>query len=212
MGPACLVVAILTMALFFAVCGFASWWKFSDQHALAEKGITQQLIPWVERSQLASEDKRSIVNQLNALIPKLQAQEFEPRQMTRLHFGLQDNPVLLWGNVQSILAQAPSTELTEVELASLERTNQRLLRMAAERKLGRSDLEFTLQNCSMVSEDGANIEVVENLTAQQIRDFMTRAQQLLEQHDIPNESYDKTPAEAFAILLESALSPEASTP
>jgi hypothetical protein len=64
MGPACLVISILALAVFCAFCGIGSWVMFSDQYPLAEKGITQQLIPWVETSQLAADDKASIVRQL----------------------------------------------------------------------------------------------------------------------------------------------------
>ncbi len=209
LGPACLVISILLLAAFCAVCGIGSWFMFSDQYPLAEKGITQQLIPWVETSQLAESDKRSIVQQLTALLPKLQAREIDRSQLTRLHFCLQDNPVLLWGGIQSILAQASaSEELSQTEKQAAERVSQRLLRMATERQLSRRDLEFTVQNASHVRADGASIEVNSDLTAAQIREYMTRAEQLLANFEIPNEPYEKTPAEAFAILIDKALTVE----
>ncbi len=208
LGPACLVVAILTLAVFSSVCGISSWFIFSDQYPYAEKGITQQLIPWVETSQLAAEDKQSIIQQLNALVPVLQAREIDKRQLTRLHFCLQDNPVLLWGGVQSILIQASSSELTETEKAAIQRASERLLWLATDRQLSRRDLEFTLQNCSRVRADGASIEVKDDLTILQLRDFLTRAEQLITNQNVPNEAYDKTPAEAFAILIDKALHAE----
>ncbi len=209
LGPACLVISILLLAAFFAVCGIGSWFMFSDQYPLAEKGISQQLIPWVEESQLAERDKRSIIQQLSALLPKLQSREIERHQLTRLHFCLQDNPVLLWGGVQSILMQArEDADLSQTEKQAIERVSQRLLRMAADRQLSRRDLEFTLQNASHVRDDGANIEVNHDLSADQIREYMTRAEQILAKFDVPNEPYEKTPAEAFAILIDKALNPE----
>lgn len=212
LGPACLVVSILGLAVFCAVCGIGSWFIFSDQYPYAEKGITKQLIPWVETSQLDEADKRSIVQQLNALIPLLQAREISKQQLTRLHYCLQDNPVLLWGGVQSILLQAPKLDLSETEQEAVQRISQRLLRMATDRDLSRRDLEYTLQNCSRVRADGASIEVNDDLTAAQVREFMTRAEQLLSQHDVPNEAYDKTPSQAFAILIANALNTEANGP
>ncbi len=207
MGPACLVISILGLAVFCVVCGFGSWFVFSDQYPFAVKGITKQLIPWVATSQLTEADKRSITQQLNALVPILENREIDKTQLTRLHFCLQDNPVLLWGAVQSIVLQAPAAGLSETELTSLQRITQRLLRMAADRQLGRRDLEFTLQNCSEVRADGASIEAKQDLTVEQIRDFMTRSEQLLVKNEVPNEPYEKTPAEAFAILIDGALNP-----
>lgn len=207
LGPACLVLSILGLAIFCAVCGFGSWFVFNDQYPFAVKGITKQLIPWVATSQLAEADKRSITQQLNALVPILEKREIDKKQLVRLHFCLQDNPVLLWGAVQSIVLQAPEAGLSEAEMTSLTRITQRLLRMAADRQLGRRDLEFALQNCAEVRADGASLEARQNLTAAEIRDFMTRSEQLVVKNGVPNEPYDKTPAEAFAILIDHALNP-----
>lgn len=209
LGPACLVLVILALAVSAAVCGIGSWLVFSDQYPFAVKGITQQLIPWVETSQLAEADKRSIIQQLEDLVPMLQAREIDRQQLSRLHFCLQDNPILLWGGVQSIVLQAPGAGLSETELSALERITQRLMWLATDRQLGRRDLEFILQNSAQVREDGASLEVKSDLTAEQIRDFMTRAEQLIAKLDAPNEAYDKTPAEGFAILIDKALHPPA---
>lgn len=98
-----------------------------------------------------------------------------------------------------------NSELSETEKDAVQRVSERLLWMAADRQLSRRDLEFTLQNCSKVREDGASIEVKNDLSLEQLRDFMTRAGQLLSSHAVPNEPYDKTPAEAFEILIDKAL-------
>ncbi len=205
LGPACLVVSILSLAVFSSVCAFGSWIVFSDQYPLAEKAITKQLIPWVETSQLAKSDKESILSQLRELTPIVAQREISKKQLLRLRNCLQDNPVLLWGGVQSILAQAPTTDLSETELATLTRLERRLMRMAAERKLSRRDLEFTLQEFSDVRADGLSIEVKSNLNAEQIRMFMKRAESLLNSNQVPNEDFDKSPAETFEILVENAL-------
>lgn len=208
LGPACLVLAILALAVFCSVCGIGSWFMFNDQYPFAEKSIRQQLIPWVESSQLATADKKSIIAQLYALIPKLQAREINKQQLSRLHFCLQDNPILLWGGVQSILAQAAGAGISESEIPALQRISERLLWMATDRQLSRSDFEFTIQTCAKIREDRTTIEVNSDLSADQIREFMTRSEQLFGNHNVPNEPYDKTPAEAFAILIEKALNSE----
>lgn len=205
LGPACLVLGILGLAFLCAFCAFSSWFMFSDQYPHAVKGIDQQLIPWVESCQLADADKQEIVRELRELIPQLEERAIDKRQLTRLRNCLQDNPVLIWGGVQSILAQGHDSELNETEKATLVRVSQRLLRAGAERKIGRNDLEFAIQNCAKVREDGQSLEVVDELTEDQIREYMERAEQLVEQNDVPNEPYPKTAAEAFAILIDSAL-------
>jgi hypothetical protein len=172
------------------------------------RGIEKQLIPWVQQSQLAEPDKQRITSKLQALIPSLEARAIDNRQLSRLHFCLQDNPVLLWGSVQSILAQAPEAGLSPTELETLERVSQRLLRAGAERKLSRNELEYAIEQSAEVGQRGRGLEVVSPLSAEQIRDFMTRAEQLVNQYGIPNEPYDKTAGEAFGILIDNALTVE----
>lgn len=205
LGPACMVVSILGLAAFAAICGIGSWFVFSNQPDLAVKAIQKQLIPWVESSQLAPSDKQSIVVQLDQLVVKVESGSLDKNQLVRLRNCLQDNPVLLWGGIQSIENQAESSGLTETEIESLVRLNQRLLRMATERKMGRGDLEFTLQEVSDVRNDGSHLLVRPDLKADQIRSFMRRAEALLGRDNIPNEPYQKSPSEAFAILVDAAL-------
>ena len=187
---------------------------FADQYQYAAPAITEQLIPWVEQSSLATADKESILLQLEELVPKIRNKEMDTKQLYRLRNCLQDNPVLLWGVVQSVQSQAQrlSTEvaggedgLTPVELEALNRIEDRLLRAAAERKIGRNDLEITLQSCAVLSKEQANLEVKPDLTPAQIREFMKRAEQLIKVQKIPNEPFEKTPAEAFEALINSAL-------
>lgn len=214
LGPACLVVAILSLAVFFAVCAFGSWIMFADQYQYAAPAIDEQLIPWVEQSSLAMADKESILLQLQELVPKIRNKEMSTKQLYRLRNCLQDNPVLLWGVVQAVQAQAKQLSaetgtveegLTAVELEALERIEDRLLRAAAERKIGRNDLEITLQTCAVLSKDQAGLEVKPELTPAQIREFMKRAEQLIKNQKIPNEPFEKTPGEAFKALVDSAL-------
>jgi hypothetical protein len=208
LGPACLVVSILTLAVLSSVCAFGSWIVFSDQYPMADEAINKQLIPWVEGSQLALEDKQSILEQLRELSVVVANREITKVQLLRLRNCLQDNPVLLWGNVQSIVSQAPAAGVTEVELGTLKRLDERLLRMASELKLTRRDLEFTMQELTEVRKDGLNVEVKQNLTAEQIRSFMKRAENLANTIEAPNIGFENTPAETFAILVKAALEEE----
>ncbi|MDX1930719.1 MAG: hypothetical protein SFV81_29620 [Pirellulaceae bacterium] len=228
LGPACLVVAILSLAVFFAVCAFGSWMMFADQYKYAEPAITDQLIPYVEQSTLATEDRESILLQLEALLPKIRNKEIDTKQLYRLRNCLTDNPVLLWGVVQSVLSQAQklsvdsgagSDGMTAVELEALNRIERRMLRAAADRKIGRNDLELTLQSCAVLAKDQSGLEVKPDLTPTQIREFMTRSEQLInrveqvvsreeqvnKQTTSPIEPYEKTPADAFEALIRSAL-------
>ena len=206
MGPACLVIAILTLAVFMAVCAFGSFIFFSDQPALAERGITQQLIPWVESSTLSPADKQAILNDLQSVVEQVKSRELTTRQLSRLKNALEDNPVLLWGTVEGVLAGADEAGMPEVEIQAGRRVVQRLLRAAAERKLGRNDLVYQLEGCTHTRADGQGLEINAPLKADQIRSFLTRAESFVDGRDVADEPYEKTVPDVFRALVDEALS------
>lgn len=185
---------------------------FRDQYPLAERSIEELLIPWIETSELDEADRRSILSQTEALLPKIKTRELTTQQLSRLHNCLQDNPVLLWGVVQSIQRQAQGlvsedgqSGLTALEIETLDRLCERLLRSAAERKLSRNDLEFAFQTCSKMAPNGSGVTAKPDLTAEQVRQFMQRAEHQIKQEEIPDEPYKNSPAEAYRELLRAAL-------
>ncbi len=206
MGPACLVIVVLALAMFFAVCAFGSFFFFSDQPALALRGINDYLVPWVESSNLSPGDKEAILQNLREVSNTVAERELTNRQLTRLRSVLEDNPVLLWGTVEAVMAQAESVGLTAVEIEAGKRVVQRLLHSAAQRKLSRNDLVFTLEVCSHTRKDGQGLEVNSPLTAKEIRDFLGRAERLVNGRDVPNEPFEKTVPQVFRGLIDEALS------
>lgn len=205
-GPACLVIVVLTLAVFSAVCAFGSFFFFSDQPALAERGINEQLIPWVESSNLSPPDKRAILSELVETVERVRSRQLTSRQLSRLKNALEDNPVLLWGTVEAVMAQADDAGLPAVEIAAGKRVTQRLLHGAALRKLSRNDLVYLLEGCTHTRADGQGLEVNMPLDAKQIRDFLGRAERFANGVEVPNEPYEKKVPEVFRGMIEEALS------
>lgn len=205
MGPACLVIAMLTLAAIMAFCAISSFVMFSDSPALAEQAITKALMPWVESSNLAPEDKRAILSDLQETVEQVKTRTLTSRQMARLKSVLEDNPVLLWGNVEGIMARAKEAGLSDLEMESARRTTQRLLNAAALRKLGRNDLVYTLESCTHPRPDGEGLEVNDQLTAENIRLFLSRAEKFVNGMDVPSEAFEKSVPEVFRGLIDEAL-------
>lgn len=205
MGPACLVISMLLLAALMAFCAISSFVMFSDSPALAEKAINQTLIPWVESSNLAPGDKREVISDLQDTVDKVKTRKLTSRQMARLKSVLEDNPVLLWGNVEGVLARGKEAGLSDLEIESAERIKQRLLRAAAMRKLGRNDLVYTLESCTHARPDNEGLEVNDQLTAENIRLFLSRAEKFVNGMDVPNEPFAKSVPVVFRELIDEAL-------
>jgi hypothetical protein len=206
LGPACLVVVVLGVAALIAVCSIASFFVFQDQPALAEKGINQLLVPWVESSDLAPAYKQQILSDLADVVEQVRSRQLTSRQLTRLRTVLEDNPVLLWGTVEQVLAKAEQAGLSPVEIEAAQRIQQRLLRSAAERKLGRNNIVFMLEKCTHMRADGQAPEVNEKLTDKDIRDFLSKAEKFCDGMKVSSEPFEKSPPEVFRGLIDEALS------
>lgn len=199
---------MLGLALFIAICSFGSFFFFRDQPALAERGITEQLIPWVESSNLSPADKQAILAELQEVVEKVRSRELSSRQLSRLKNALEDNPVLLWGTVEGVLAQADEAGMSEVEIEAGQRVADRLLRAAAERKLGRNDLVYFLEGSTRTRADGQGLEVNTPLSAPQIQEFFNRAERFLDGVKVSKEPYGKSVPEVFRGLIDEALTVE----
>lgn len=90
------------------------------------------------------------------------------------------------------MAQADSAGLSDVEKEASKRVVQRLLRAAADRKLGRNDLVFALEPCAHTRADGQGLEPNENLSAKDIQAFLGRAERFVNGNDVPNEPFEKS--------------------
>ncbi len=159
----------------------------------------------MESSNLSPGDKREIVSDLQETVDKVKTRKLSSLQMARLKSVLEDNPVLLWGNVEGVLARAKEAGLSDLELESSQRITQRLLRAAAMRKLGRNEIVYMLESCTHTRPDGQGLEVNDQLTAENIRLFLSRAEKFVNGMDVPNEAFEKSVPATFRGLIDEAL-------
>lgn len=206
LAPACLVVVIIFSVIMSVLCAFLSWYLNQNQSENAARALREQLIPWVQQSPLEPTDKEAISSELNQLAAQMDAKELNEGELRRLRFCLTDNPVLLWGFVQAAVGKIErSSELTDIEKEQARLTADRLLRLVAERKLTRSALEFSLQPVTLARSDGSGLVVKDNPTTEDLRMFVKRGAQQADGQQASKDTYEKSPAQVFHMMIESAL-------
>lgn len=206
LAPACLVVVIIFSVIMSVVCAGLSWYLNQNQSENAARALREQLIPWVQQSALEPTDKEAISAELNQLAVQMDSKDLNEGELRRLRFCLTDNPVLLWGFVQAAVGKIESSsELTDIEKEQARLTADRLLRLVAERKLTRSALEFSLQTVTLARSDGSGLVVKDNPTTDDLRTFVKRGAQQADGLQSSKEPYEKSPAQVFHMMIESAL-------
>lgn len=211
LAPACMVISLIFAVVMSVCCAIAAWVISQNEPEMAVKALEEQLIPWIEESSFDATDRESIVAQLREIIPQIKSGGLSKRQLARLRIRLSDSPILMWGFVQQVQRQVRTSEMTELEKETADRILERLLRMTADGMLRKNQLETAMQSVASKSRNNDGLEVIENNSIADLRQFVDRSRQLVETAKIPDEPYAKSPAQVFQILIQDALTVEDET-
>jgi hypothetical protein len=206
LGPACLVVVIVGLLIFSIGMVAVSVYLMSNQSMRAASAIRENLIPWVEESSLEPADRQGIIDELEVLIIDLENERLDSRQLTRLKYRLEDQPMHQWGVIQGIVAKLPETGLTEQEQTAVRQESNRLLRTASEGRLGMPKMEFVLQPVATkdMSTASERLTLKPDVTDSEIREYLTRAKNVSDKSEITTKPYTKSLVEAYRGLIDDA--------
>ncbi|MFN5771338.1 MAG: hypothetical protein ACK44Z_18500, partial [Pirellulaceae bacterium] len=71
LGPACAVLFLMGALALAVSLVIASWMLMGNQPAMAARAIEEQMIPWVNQSVLAPEDRSEILEELRQLAEQI---------------------------------------------------------------------------------------------------------------------------------------------
>lgn len=206
LGPACMVVVIFGLVGLCIVFAFMSLMLMNKQGEMAENGLRQQLIPWVEEKSLLSQgDREVIISKLDELANMASRDELTKRQISRLGIRLTQSTILQWGAVESLNRMAQSSGLSDDEKTQFARACDRWLSSAASGRLNMHDMEFATQRVCEKDPKAGTLMPRENLTDEELRDFMRRVKTMCDKHQIPDEEFHKSVSQVFLQVVEDGL-------
>ncbi len=125
--------------------------------------------------------------------------------MARLKSVLEDNPVLLWGNVEGGYGSRQRRRAfgAGVGVGTANDTAFAQRSRIAEARSKRPRL-YT-RELHAFCPDGEGLEVNDQLTAENIRQFLSRAEKFVNGMQVPNEAFEKSVPEVFRGLIDEAL-------
>jgi hypothetical protein len=135
-GPGCLpgllaAGALLLMAMFIC-CGVSTWYLYQQRTELAVRTLRGSVIPEMEQSNLAPEEKRAVIESLQQVIQLAEAGELEDWQASGIMERLNRAPLFEWGDLQTVEALIEQRESLDAETKAEARLQFSRLRRAAE--------------------------------------------------------------------------------
>jgi len=80
LGPACMVVSMFGLAFLCIVVAFMSFMLIGKQGSRAAYAVREQLIPWVDQSDLSNSDQTMIIDELQGLASQMERNESKKRE------------------------------------------------------------------------------------------------------------------------------------
>lgn len=206
LGPACLVVSIFGLAFLCIVVAFMSFMLIGKQGGRAAYALREQLIPWVDQSDLSKTDQTMIIDELQGLASKMERNELTARQLTRLNARLSDSTILQWGVVEeTVRVVRASDAFTTEEKEDIARTADRWLRCAGEGRLSMTEMEFAYQGCGLKEPKTGRLSLRKDVTPEQLREFHRRVLAICDKYKISREPFEKSVSQVFHLMIEDGL-------
>ncbi len=206
LGPACLVVSIFGLAFLCIVVAFMSFMLIGKQGGRAAYAVREQLIPWVDQSDLSKTDQTMIIDELQALASQMERNELTSRQLTRLNARLSDSTILQWGVVEETVRTVRASDaFTAEEKEDISRTADRWLRCAGEGRLSMTEMEFAYQGCGLKEPKTGRLSLRKDVTPEQLREFHRRVLAICDKYKISREPFEKSVSQVFHLMIEDGL-------
>ncbi len=207
LGPACGVVFLLGGVVFAIIVSVSAYLLIGKQGERASSAIREQLIPWVDESELSVPDKARINERLMDLAADVEAGKVTDRQLGRLRTRLTQNPVLQWGVIDNTIALAQSSgEFTDAERRELQKISDRLLMASSEFKISMEELGFLVQKLATRDSQSGLLETRPEISHSDVITFMQRSEELMASREVgdPPENSPSV-AQVFEKMINDAL-------
>lgn len=210
LGPACGIVVLIIaigVSVAFTVAAFMLR-GMQPQHAIAS--IQQQLIPWVDQSELSDADKNRITGRLNELLNQIEREEVSSRQLQRLYHKLSENPVLQWAPLEQAIAAAQGNpDYTDAEREQLQSLSDRMLEATGRGRISINELEFVLQPMTLRNSQSGRLLLKEKVSHNEVMTSVQRGEELLKSRELQDVAVgDVSVGQMFERMIDEALDEE----
>jgi hypothetical protein len=187
--PAIIAVMVLLLMAGFIACGFATWMLFNKRAEFAAKTLRDGLVPDLQQTQLSASEKDAITRQLTDVVQRLEQGILDNRQATGIMQRLVSLPLLAWGDLDGLQALIAERGWSESDVQAADRALSRAKRAVELGRAQASDIETILDPVTVAASGRLRRKLNLQPTDQQIRECLSRATQLADQEQVPDQSF-----------------------
>ncbi|MEO1535507.1 MAG: hypothetical protein AAFS11_08100 [Planctomycetota bacterium] len=211
------MVFVVLIALVIGGVFVANNWK-----SWAAPAITEIMANGIRDTDLTNEQKRELIARVEAMAGEFEAGTLTFEDLQKIGEALETSPLIAVGIVEAMNAvYIRPSDLPDEEKTEAVRLNQRLARGIFEDRITPEELEPVLQPLSsgdgvqITSSDGSDgstasfrindLKDPEQITVEELREYMGNARSLLEMKAIADEPFEIDVIEEFDKVIEAAI-------
>ena len=199
-GPGCLpgilAAGALILILLFVICGVSTWWLFQQRTELAVRSLRGSVIPELQQSGLAPDEKHEVIAQLRQVIEQAEAGQLEDWQASGIMERLNRTPLLQWGDLAALQALIEQSDaFTDAEREQAVRQFSRLRRAAQLRRAGSVEMHNVLEPVLTGNAPEERPRLNRDAPADAMGEAVERAKRIADREDIPDQTFDVSLAE-----------------
>ena len=217
-----ILIGCLTFVIIGLVgLGVGGWFVASNWKTWAADATTSLMATGIRDTQLTNEQKRELIARIEGMGEEFKADRLTLEDLQKIGQTLQESPVLPVAVVQGMnAAYIGPSGLSDEDKQRAYRINDRIARGVFEERIELEELEPVLEPLS--KEGDANVRITTNdegattgfrmdlkqpeqVTTEELLEYMANAESLLEQKGIPDEPFEVDVIEEFDRVIEDAL-------
>jgi|GEM_PF-1022279 len=186
--PAVLAATLLLGMVLFITFGFSAWLIFQKRGELAVRTLRATVIPELEQSRLAPEDKQAVVAELSTLADDIDQGMYENWQAGGIMQRLITSPLMRWADLLTVQRWAVAN-LPAEQAEDAERQFSRFFRAVELDRVVARDIHDVLAPVSSKQDANGFVQLRSDLQAEDVLEAAQRAKLVADRAEVPEQTF-----------------------
>jgi hypothetical protein len=192
-GPGCLpaimAATLLLGIVLFVTFGFSAWLIFQKRGDLAVRTLRATVIPKLEQSRLAPDEKQAVIAELSGLADDIEQGLYENWQAGGVMQRLITSPLMRWDDLQTVQRWA-AANLPDEQAQQAELQISRFFRAIELDRVVARDMHDVLAPVSGPADSLGFVQVKNELQPEEVLEVVQRAKLVADRAEVPEQNFD----------------------
>jgi hypothetical protein len=187
--PAILAATVLMGIVFFVAFGFSAWLIFQKRGDLAARTLRATIIPELEQSRLAPDEKTAVVKELTQLADDIEAEMYENWQAGGIMQRLINMPLMRWGDLEAVSAWAEKN-LPEDQRENAAKQISRFFRAVELDRAVARDIHEILAPVATAENASGFVQLRSDLNETDVTEVVLRCKLVADRAEVPDQKFE----------------------